>query len=128
MSDTDTARLYSHYLARHLDNGNLKPEILNPLLERPLTEADFTAFADWQGLLESENEEELARQLRLLRRYVMAHIITRDICRKSDLAEVTGTITRQPILPSTPRWILLITIIKACTARPSAAIPASRSI
>ncbi len=94
MSDTDTARLYSHYLARHLDNGNLKPEILNPLLERPLTEADFTAFADWQGLLESESEEELARQLRLLRRYVMAHIITRDICRKSDLAEVTGTITR----------------------------------
>ena len=44
MSDTDTARLYSHYLARHLDNGNLKPEILNPLLERPPTEADFTDY------------------------------------------------------------------------------------
>ena len=94
MSYTDRARPYSHYLAHHLDNGNLNPDILNPLLERPLTEADFTAFADWQHLQETENEEELARRLRILRRYVMAHIITRDLCRLSDLAEVTGTITR----------------------------------
>ncbi|WP_197272091.1 bifunctional [glutamate--ammonia ligase]-adenylyl-L-tyrosine phosphorylase/[glutamate--ammonia-ligase] adenylyltransferase [Neisseria sp. 83E34] len=94
MSTIETARCYSQYLSRHLDNGNLKPEILNPLLSRPLDAADFYAFADWEQLQHDENEAELARQLRLLRRYVMAHILIRDINRISDLNEVTGTITR----------------------------------
>ncbi len=87
------ARRHSHYLARHLDNGNLKPEILHPMLDKVLGTADFQAFADWEKIRADENEEELARQLRLLRRYVMAQIIVRDINRISDLAEVTRTIT-----------------------------------
>ncbi len=87
------ARRHSHYLARHLDNGNLKPEILHPMLDKVLGNADFQAFADWEKIRADENEEELARQLRLLRRYVMAQIIVRDINRISDLAEVTRTIT-----------------------------------
>ncbi|WP_373741144.1 bifunctional [glutamate--ammonia ligase]-adenylyl-L-tyrosine phosphorylase/[glutamate--ammonia-ligase] adenylyltransferase [Neisseria sp.] len=89
----DTARRHSLYLARHLDNGNLKPEIFRPMLEKKLETADFQAFADWETILADENEDELARQLRLLRRYVVAQIIVRDINRISDLAEVTRTIT-----------------------------------
>ncbi|WP_156956470.1 bifunctional [glutamate--ammonia ligase]-adenylyl-L-tyrosine phosphorylase/[glutamate--ammonia-ligase] adenylyltransferase [Stenoxybacter acetivorans] len=88
------ARPFSLYLCRHLDNGNLKPEILYPLLERAFTPDDFAAFTDWQALIDDENEAELARQLRVLRRYVMAHIISRDLARVSHLAEVTATITR----------------------------------
>lgn len=94
MNALTTASRYSHYLARHLENGNLKTDILLPWLERPLTTDDFQQFADWEKFQEEENEEELSRQLRILRRYVMAHIITRDLCRLSDLQEVTGTITR----------------------------------
>ncbi|MDO5638691.1 MAG: bifunctional [glutamate--ammonia ligase]-adenylyl-L-tyrosine phosphorylase/[glutamate--ammonia-ligase] adenylyltransferase [Neisseria sp.] len=88
-----TARRYSQYLARHLDNGNLKPEILAPMLDKALTREDFQRFADWTQLQAEENEAEIARQLRLLRRYVMAQIISRDLARVSDLAEVTRTIT-----------------------------------
>lgn len=94
MNALTTASRYSHYLARHLENGNIKPEILLPWLERPLTMADFEQFADWAAFQEAEDEEELSRQLRILRRYVMAHIMTRDLCRMSSLQEVTGTITR----------------------------------
>ena len=87
------ARRHSHYLARHLDSGGLKSEILARMLEKVLETADFQAFADWEKIRAEENEEELARQLRLLRRYVVAHIIVRDINRISDLNEVTRTIT-----------------------------------
>ncbi|WP_107879755.1 bifunctional [glutamate--ammonia ligase]-adenylyl-L-tyrosine phosphorylase/[glutamate--ammonia-ligase] adenylyltransferase [Neisseria animaloris] len=93
MNPIKNARRHSQYLARHLDNGNLNPNILNPMLEKVLETADFAAFADWQHIQAEENEAELARQLRLLRRYVMAQIIVRDINRISDLAEVTRTIT-----------------------------------
>ncbi len=93
MTAIHTACRYSHYLARHIDNGNLKPEILEPMLAKVLQNEDFQAFTDWDALRKTENEAELARQLRLLRRYVMAQIITRDVCRISDLAEVTRTIT-----------------------------------
>ncbi|SUA44142.1 bifunctional glutamine-synthetase adenylyltransferase/deadenyltransferase [Neisseria zoodegmatis] len=93
MNPIENARRHSQYLARHLDNGNLNPNILNPMLEKVLETADFAAFADWQHIQAEENEAELARQLRLLRRYVMAQIIVRDINRISDLAEVTRTIT-----------------------------------
>ena len=94
MSAIETARLHSPYLARLLDNGQLNLERLNALLTHPLSNEDFQQFADWQQLQADENEEELARQLRLLRRYVFSHILIRDINRLSDLAEVTHTITR----------------------------------
>ena len=95
MSDNrlDTARRHSLFLARQLDNGKLKPEIFLPMLDKVLTEADFQAFADWDKIRAEENEEELARQLRELRRYVVSQIIVRDINRISDLNEVTRTIT-----------------------------------
>ncbi|MDO5059771.1 MAG: bifunctional [glutamate--ammonia ligase]-adenylyl-L-tyrosine phosphorylase/[glutamate--ammonia-ligase] adenylyltransferase, partial [Neisseria sp.] len=94
LTHIENACRYSHFLARHWQNGNLAPERFLPLLERPLTEQDFCLFADWAAIREAEDEEELARQLRILRRYVVAHIIVRDVNRISDLAEVTDTITR----------------------------------
>ena len=93
MNRLDTARRYSLFLARNLDSGKLKPEIFLPMLDKVLTEADFQAFADWDKIRAEENEEELARQLRELRRYVVSQIIVRDINRISDLNEVTRTIT-----------------------------------
>ena len=93
MTMLDTARRHSLYLARHLDNGNLQPDRFLPMLEKALTMKDFQAFADWDTLRHNEDEAELARQLRLLRRYVVSHIIVRDINRISDLDEVTRTIT-----------------------------------
>ncbi len=90
----ETARPYSHYLSRHLDNGNLQTDVLYPLLAAPLADSFFHGFADWAQLQADENEDELARQLRRLRRYVLAHIMARDLARVSDLAEVTATITR----------------------------------
>ncbi|STZ76820.1 bifunctional [glutamate--ammonia ligase]-adenylyl-L-tyrosine phosphorylase/[glutamate--ammonia-ligase] adenylyltransferase [Bergeriella denitrificans] len=93
MNPIEYARRHSHYLARHLDSGNLQPEVFLPMLEKTLAEADFQAFADWSGIIAAEDEAELARQLRLLRRYVVAQIIVRDINRISDLDEVTRTIT-----------------------------------
>ena len=84
---------YSHYLSRHWHNGNLNTAVLYPWLQRPLEHADFAAFADWGAFQAAFDEAELARQLRLLRRHVMAQIIIRDLARASDLAEVTRTIT-----------------------------------
>ncbi|MDO1510861.1 MULTISPECIES: bifunctional [glutamate--ammonia ligase]-adenylyl-L-tyrosine phosphorylase/[glutamate--ammonia-ligase] adenylyltransferase [unclassified Neisseria] len=93
MNPIENARHHSQYLSRHLDNGNLQPDILNPMLEKTLGSEDFQAFADWGQIQADENEAELARQLRRLRRYVMAQIIVCDINRISNLSEVTRTIT-----------------------------------
>ena len=88
-----TARPYSRFLSRLLDNHQLEDELFLSWLQRPLEPQDFVEFSDWQNLQINENEAEIARQLRLLRRYVMAHIITRDLAKISDLNEVTTTIT-----------------------------------
>ena len=93
MNRLDTARRHSLFLARQLDNGKLKPELFLPMLDKVLTEADFQAFADWDDIRAEENEAELARCLRELRRYVVSQIIVRDVNRISDLDEVTRTIT-----------------------------------
>ncbi|WP_274572072.1 bifunctional [glutamate--ammonia ligase]-adenylyl-L-tyrosine phosphorylase/[glutamate--ammonia-ligase] adenylyltransferase [Neisseria leonii] len=93
MNVAEHAARYSPYLARLLAGGLLKAEILNPMLDKVLDTADFQAFADWDSICGEENEAELARQLRLLRRYVVAQIMVRDLNRISDLAEVTRTIT-----------------------------------
>ena len=128
MNRLDTARRYSLFLARNLDSGKLKPEIFLPMLDKVLTESDFQAFADWGKIRAEENEEELARQLRELRRYVVSQIIVRDINRISDLNEVTRTITLFADLPSIPRWISPTPIIGTCTARRSGVIPNRRNI
>ncbi|MBD3613253.1 bifunctional [glutamate--ammonia ligase]-adenylyl-L-tyrosine phosphorylase/[glutamate--ammonia-ligase] adenylyltransferase [Kingella kingae] len=93
LSTLYTATPYSQWLTLQLDNQRLNLDILSNWLSRPIMLTDFADFADWQHIQSSENEEELAKQLRLLRRNVMAHIMTRDLCRQSDLAEVTRTIT-----------------------------------
>ncbi len=93
LSTLYTATPYSQWLTLQLDNQRLNLDILSNWLSRPIMPTDFADFADWQHIQSSENEEELAKQLRLLRRNVMAHIMTRDLCRQSDLAEVTRTIT-----------------------------------
>lgn len=93
MQIIDHARRHSQYLSRHLDNGNLDTAILLPMADKVLDTGDFQKFADWESLQAADNEAEIARQLRILRRYVMAQIIIRDINRISDLNEVTRTIT-----------------------------------
>ena len=93
MCPTDTACRHSRYLDRHLNNGKLHPATLEPMLGKVLCAEDFRQFADWQAFQTAFDEAELARQLRILRRHVMAQIISRDVCRISDLAEVTRTIT-----------------------------------
>ena len=67
--------------------------VLQSLADKVLTEADFQNFADWAGILAAQDEAELSRQLRVLRRYVVAQIMVRDLNRISDLNEVTRTIT-----------------------------------
>ncbi|MCF7522117.1 bifunctional [glutamate--ammonia ligase]-adenylyl-L-tyrosine phosphorylase/[glutamate--ammonia-ligase] adenylyltransferase [Neisseria sp. ZJ106] len=89
----DTARRYSPFVARLLDSGRLDTNVFLPMLAQPLKPADFEAFADWAALQAAEGEAGLARELRRLRSYVVAHIIVRDTNRISDLDEVTRTIT-----------------------------------
>ncbi|MCF7530072.1 bifunctional [glutamate--ammonia ligase]-adenylyl-L-tyrosine phosphorylase/[glutamate--ammonia-ligase] adenylyltransferase [Neisseria lisongii] len=89
----DTARRYSPFVARLLDSGRLDTDVFLPMLAQPLKPADFEAFADWAALQAAEDEAGLARELRRLRSYVVAHIIVRDTNRISDLDEVTRTIT-----------------------------------
>ncbi|PSJ79450.1 bifunctional [glutamate--ammonia ligase]-adenylyl-L-tyrosine phosphorylase/[glutamate--ammonia-ligase] adenylyltransferase [Neisseria iguanae] len=93
MNLLDTGRRYSPFLARNLDSGRLKAEIFHPMLAKALGMEDFQAFADWGKIRADENEEELAKQLRELRRYVVSQIIVRDVNRLADLDEVTRTIT-----------------------------------
>ncbi|WP_165089220.1 bifunctional [glutamate--ammonia ligase]-adenylyl-L-tyrosine phosphorylase/[glutamate--ammonia-ligase] adenylyltransferase [Neisseria yangbaofengii] len=93
MNLLDTARRYSPFLARNLDSGRLKAEIFHPMLKKVLSMEDFQTFADWDKIRADENEEELAKQLRELRRYVVSQIIVRDVNRLSDLDEVTRTVT-----------------------------------
>ncbi|MFC5920276.1 bifunctional [glutamate--ammonia ligase]-adenylyl-L-tyrosine phosphorylase/[glutamate--ammonia-ligase] adenylyltransferase [Neisseria weixii] len=93
MTLLDTARRYSPFLARNLDSGRLNADVFQPMLHKVLSMEDFQAFADWDKIRADENEEELAKQLRELRRYVVSQIIVRDVNRLSDLDEVTRTIT-----------------------------------
>ena len=89
-----TAAPFSLWLQRQLANQTLNLDILAQWLPRPLTPADYAQFANWQQLQADGNEAEIARQLRILRRHVLAHIITRDLARQSTLDEVTHTITK----------------------------------
>ncbi|MDO5685892.1 MAG: bifunctional [glutamate--ammonia ligase]-adenylyl-L-tyrosine phosphorylase/[glutamate--ammonia-ligase] adenylyltransferase [Neisseria sp.] len=93
-SALDIARPYSPFLSRLLDNGLLDAADLTRRIAQPLTTEDFAVFADWEGFQAASDEAGLAQALRRLRRLVMAHIMVRDLARLSDLAEVTGTITR----------------------------------
>ena len=90
----NTAASFSLWLQRQIANQTLNLPLLQSWLPRAITPEDFAQFANWQQLQNDGNEAEIARQLRLLRRHVLAHIITRDIHHQADLAEVTRTITQ----------------------------------
>jgi len=90
----NTAAPFSPWLQRQLANQTLNLPLLAQWLPRVLTPDDYAQFANWQQLQADGNEAEIARQLRVLRRHVLAHIIARDINRQSPLAEVTRTITQ----------------------------------
>ena len=90
----NTAAPFSLWLQRQIANQTLNLPLLQNWLPRAITPEDFAQFANWQQLQSDGNEAEIARQLRLLRRHVLAHIITRDIHHQADLAEVTRTITQ----------------------------------
>lgn len=89
----ETACRFSPWLQQQTDSGAIDADVLQNWLPRPLTIQDFHDFADWGSLKNGQDEAEIMRGLRRLRRYVVAHIIVRDLCRVSDLAEVTRTIT-----------------------------------
>lgn len=93
MNAIDHARRFSPFLARLIDGGRIDLTVLQSLADKVLTEADFQNFADWAGILAAQDEAELSRQLRVLRRYVVAQIMVRDLNRISGLNEVTRTIT-----------------------------------
>ncbi|MGF6146988.1 Glutamate-ammonia-ligase adenylyltransferase [Kingella potus] len=93
MNPIEYARRFSPFLARLLDGGGLDTDILQPMLDKVLHETDFQNFAGWADILARRDEAELARQLRVLRRYVVAQIMVRDLNRISGLDEVTRTIT-----------------------------------
>lgn len=87
------AQHYSVWLARQLNNHRLNLDILSNWLKRPISQQDFLHFADWEKLQQDEDEKEIAKQLRVLRRHVVAQIMVRDLNRISKLDEVTRTIT-----------------------------------
>ena len=87
------ARRFSLWLSRQLDGGQIDVARLQPMLAQPLQPQDLAAFAPWADIAAAADEAELARQLRLLRRYVLAQIMVRDLCGAAELAEVTASIT-----------------------------------
>ncbi|MDU4301617.1 MAG: bifunctional glutamine synthetase adenylyltransferase/deadenyltransferase, partial [Eikenella corrodens] len=87
------ARRFSLWLSRQLDSGQIDVARLQPMLAQPLQPQDLAAFAPWADIAAAADEAELARQLRLLRRYVLAQIMVRDLCGAAELAEVTASIT-----------------------------------
>ena len=87
------ARRFSLWLSRQLDGGQIDVARLQPMLAQPFQPQDLAAFAPWADIAAAADEAELARQLRLLRRYVLAQIMVRDLCGAAELAEVTASIT-----------------------------------
>ena len=87
------ARPFSLYLQRQLDNRRLNLNLMETWLSRPLNLDDFANFVPWPMLIENRDEEEMSRQLRILRRHVVCQIMVRDLCRLAPLSEVTSSIT-----------------------------------
>ncbi|MDD5057271.1 MAG: bifunctional [glutamate--ammonia ligase]-adenylyl-L-tyrosine phosphorylase/[glutamate--ammonia-ligase] adenylyltransferase [Sideroxydans sp.] len=80
----------SRYLARLLD---AEPELLLWLREHYLTPCDAQLIGRWLDALPAENEEQLSRALRQLRKRVMLHVLTRDLNGLSGLDEVMRSMT-----------------------------------
>src|SRR5512135_205968 len=84
------ARRCSRYLARLLD---AEPELLTWLREHHLNPCNHEVIQGWLDALPADNEEQLSRSLRSLRKRVMLHVLTRDLNGLSDLNEVMRSMT-----------------------------------
>lgn len=85
---------HSLYLRRIIDAKFFPVEDLLAKLDVPLDEAFFKDFAPWKDHLEELDSESLSRDLRILRHFVLCHILVRDLSGLSSLDEVMGTITK----------------------------------
>ncbi|MBI5889864.1 MAG: bifunctional [glutamate--ammonia ligase]-adenylyl-L-tyrosine phosphorylase/[glutamate--ammonia-ligase] adenylyltransferase [Nitrosomonadales bacterium] len=84
------ARHCSRYLSRLLD---IEPELLDWLHQHYLTPCDRKVIKSWADTLPADNEQQLSRALRILRKRVMLHVLTRDLNGLSDLDEVMRSMT-----------------------------------
>ncbi|ADE12324.1 bifunctional [glutamate--ammonia ligase]-adenylyl-L-tyrosine phosphorylase/[glutamate--ammonia-ligase] adenylyltransferase [Sideroxydans lithotrophicus] len=84
------ARYCSRYLARLLD---AEPELLGWLRAHLLTPCSAGVVHSWSDELPADNEEQLSRALRQLRKRVMLHVLTRDLNGLADLGEVMRSMT-----------------------------------
>lgn len=89
-----TARCYSPFLSRLLDNGLIDIDFFQAAIQHPLSVDDFLSFAPWDDFQAAFDEESLGQTLRRLRRFVLSHIMVRDLSGLSDLQEVMQTITQ----------------------------------
>jgi glutamate-ammonia-ligase adenylyltransferase len=84
------ARHCSRYLARLLD---AEPELLIWLHEHHRTACDDKIMRIWADALPADDEEQLSRALRGLRKRVMLHVLTRDLNGLCGLDEVMHSMT-----------------------------------
>lgn len=93
MNAVFTACKYSLFLQRLIDNSLLDSKQLASYVQSPIALKDLHHFADWQSILHNLDSDEMARQLRLLRRQVVARIAVRDLSQQADLQEVVQSMT-----------------------------------
>jgi len=84
------ARRCSRYLSRLLD---AEPELLNWLREHYLTPCDNKVIQGWSDALPADDDGQLSKALRTLRKRVMLHVLTRDLNGLADLDEVMRSMT-----------------------------------
>ncbi|MBU1424235.1 MAG: bifunctional [glutamate--ammonia ligase]-adenylyl-L-tyrosine phosphorylase/[glutamate--ammonia-ligase] adenylyltransferase [Gammaproteobacteria bacterium] len=84
------ARDCSRYLARLLD---AEPELLDWLQQHHHTPCNDKVIQHWFDTLPADDEQQLAKALRILRKRVMLHVLTRDLNGLSDLDEVMRSMT-----------------------------------
>ncbi|MBO7381234.1 MAG: bifunctional glutamine synthetase adenylyltransferase/deadenyltransferase, partial [Neisseriaceae bacterium] len=93
MNAINTACQYSLFLQRLINNSLLDSQQLEIDAQRAIDANDLHHFADWQGILANLDGDEMARNLRLLRRLVVARIAVRDLSQQADLQEVVQSMT-----------------------------------
>ncbi len=84
------ARHCSRYLARLLD---AEPELLDWLYAQHRIPCNDKVMRTWSDALPADDEAQLARALRALRKRVMLHVLTRDLNGLSGLDEVMHSMT-----------------------------------
>lgn len=88
------ARGYSPFFRGLAESGRLDEDALFEALKAPLGEKFFQSWAPWDDLLGALDEDGAKKSLRELRRFVMAHLMARDLGRLTGLdgvmAEISG--------------------------------------